>query len=363
MAMTGVSVSRAIPPATVSAPQPGGPQQFGLFSVARMRNNPPREELNGVEYEPVCNTRVDEWPMNCRDYRDSQPEFDKPRRVAEPKPPGKDEGPEQPYGRKLFSHSKGLTNATPFTVYAGEDCFLGNHNQRQALDDLRERFTLGEEETVERVIYDGLMGVNPALRYKPEILTTGGVNDGNLLTPIDAIGLLEHWLAHTSGAQGVIHAPRFMGAVFPFGPKGKAIKSPMGHDIVHGTGYSGAPPFDDEQVSDEAPDKTWLYATRPVTVRRSDIIQPADYSEGAFSKRHNSASLLMERVYVVDWPCEVAAIQCDYPRWTLETRQVADPAQLPEDNNPNDGDDDADERGMRDERETREEREMRGGNG
>lgn len=339
---TGFFAGKCIPLAPVDAPAPGPPSQFGLFSAARIIEDPPDHELNGVEYEPVCNVSVDEWPMNCTPYRgadqqpgrDPGPAPDGPRvrdcaRDIEPPPHfGRDEGPSWPYARKLFSHTKGLTRAVPFGLYSGEDCFLGNHDQQQALEDLRERFTLGEETAVERVVYHGLMGVYPALRYDPVLLTAEGRPEDMELLPLgDAIGLLEHWLACTSGAQGVLHLPRFMAAHLGAGSEGPRSQgpravSPLGHTLVFGAGYSGEGPFNDDGPAEEVPDKVWLYASRPLTVRRSRLIQPANYQRGAFSKERNSASLLYERVYVVDWPCEVAAVQVDYPRFRLSTTTI-----------------------------------------
>jgi hypothetical protein len=342
---TAFFAGKCIPPAPVDAPPPGVPSQYGLFSAARIIEDPPDHELNGVEYEPVCNVRVDEWPMNCTPYRgaDARPGRDEPKPDVHvrdcardldpmPYPKGRDEGPAWPYGRKLFSHSTGVTTALPFGVYAGEDCFLGNSDQEQALADLRERFTLGEQTTVERVIYDGLLGVVPALRYKPQILTAEGrPKDQELVSPVEGVGLLEHWLACSSGATGVIHVPRFMAAMFgnaqTLHTKGQRALSTLEHTYVFGAGYSGAGPYGDTKAAPEKPDKVWLYASRPVTIRRSPLIQPADYQRGAFSKARNEASLLYERVYVVDWACEVAAIQVDYPRFRLDTRPVEEPEQ------------------------------------
>lgn len=341
---TGYYIGQAIPPAPVAAPEPGAASQFGLFSAARMLDSPPRHELNGVEYEPVCSTRVDEWPLNCTPYRgaeDGQGVHEGARdQDPMPWPKGRDEGPRWPYGRKLFEQTKGITSALPFGVYAGEDCFLGNHDQSEALANLRERFRLGEERTVERVIYDGLFGVTPAIRDRPLVLTTGGITaDGKHdkpIPPLDGVGLLEHWLACDSGALGVIHMPRFMGGFFSGGEalrqSGPRARSGLGHTFVFGAGYSGDAPYDENgELHDEVPDKVWLYATRPVTVRRSSLLQPADYEHGGFSMPRNEASLLMERVYVVDWPCEVAAVQVDFPKYRLDAVPAGTEVPVPPD--------------------------------
>lgn len=335
---TGFPIGQCIPPASVDAPPPGAPSTYGLFSAARIMENTSAHELNGVEYEPVCNVRVDEWPLNCTPYRGAGD--DPKEHVHEcardidpmPMPKGKDEGPRWPYGRKLFSHSKGVTTALPFGVYAGEDCFLGNSDPERALADLRQRFTLGEQTTVERVVYHGLMGVVPALRYKPVVLNAEHNPKGKDLPDLlQGIGLLEAWLACSSGALGVIHAPRYLAMSLAWGGGDVRVQGPkamtdLGNAYVFGGGYSGEAPFaDDGKPIEEQPDKVWLYATRPVTIRRSAIIQPADYSHGAASLERNEASLLMERVYVVDWPCDTACVQVDFPRFRLTEKRIGGP--------------------------------------
>lgn len=334
---TGYAIGRGIPPAPVDAPNPGPETPFGLFSAAKIIESPPRHELNGVEYEPVCNVHVDEWPLDCTAYRDVDPDKDAARDPEPmPHPKGPDEGPERPYGRKIFRHGKSVSSAAPFAVYAGEPCFLGNHDEKQALADLRERFKLGEQAAVERVVYDGLMGVMPAIRYRPWVLNTGLENPEGPVPLMDGIGILEHWLTRDSGSTGVIHAPRYMAPVLGGNEApgetngGPRAMTPLGSAYAFGTGYSGAAPFGDDGPIEEFPDKVWLYATRSVTVRRSSVIEPADYKTGAVSLPRNESSLLIERVYVVDWPCEVAAIQIDFPRYEISARSVDDPPPEPQ---------------------------------
>ena len=50
----------------------------------------------------------------------------------------------------------------------------------------------------------------------------------------------------------------------------------------------------------------WFYATPQVTIRRSEIVE-----QQTFDTATNIPFDLVERVYVVDWPCAAAAVRTD----------------------------------------------------
>lgn len=410
-----------VPRMYVDRPGPGPTIQYGLFASARILENISRHELNGIEHEPVCNTEVYEWPEFCASYglyapsdadrlkigrpdpkcypfpfpeywkdppedeaqRDGTEGYENPRfngdgtvtyyewehdengdpvRIVEKPPVDFD----PPYALKRVDPTKGLTWADPFAVYAGESCFLGNHENEVAVRNLRERFDLGEQESVERVIYNGFLPdptrldwsnnqvkdethpdadpypdpalphLRPALRWDPVVL------NGGQRTPLwQAIGLLEHWLQADSGARGLIHAPAYMASTIGGGQlmttSGPRAMTRLGHTYVFGTGYSGRKPLfsDGRPAQDDAnppagdPEnyaEAWLYATRPITIRRSALIEPADWTNGAVNLRNNTGSMLVERVYVVDWPCSHAAIRTDFPLYRLDEFTTTEPA-------------------------------------
>ena len=389
-----------VPRMYVGRPGPGPSIQFGLFSAARIMENVERHALNGIEHEPVCNTEVYEWPHFCASYglygaTDAERlEVGRPDPRCNPYPlperwaddgyenPRFDGGPHSywtrdadgnplevvndtkfspPYALKRVDPTKGLTWADPFTVYAGESCFLGNHDNDTAVRNLRERFDLGEQEAVERVIYNGFLPdptrldwsnnaatggypdpalphLRPALRWDPVVL------NGGQRTPLwQAIGLLEHWLQAGSGARGLIHAPAYMATTIGGGQlmttSGPRALTRLGHTYVFGTGYSGRKPLfsngatlPNSHKPDTDPEgyaEAWLYATRPITVRRSAVIEPADWNTGAMNQRNNTGSMVIERVYVVDWPCRVAAIRTDFPLYGLDELEPRPEAPAP----------------------------------
>lgn len=273
-----------VPYARVVAPARGAPVRYGLFSAATVLEGVTGHELGGIDYEAVCSTKVDPYPAAC---------------VA-PTPE-----------RKTAANTTSTVRAAPFAVYAADECMLGR-DQATAIGQLRTRLLSGEQTTVERVISDGKFGESgkfttyPALKDGPELLLNGAeAKDLN-----EAIGLLEQWLAESYGGAGVIHAPRWFAPVLAkqaaLTLSGPRATTAMGNVVAFGTGYDGKAPVG------QTGDKVWLYATPPVTVRRSPIIEPADWSSGAFDKAQNAGFLLAERVYVVDWPCGTAAIETSF---------------------------------------------------
>lgn len=355
---------RRVPRAYVDRPGPGAPTQFGLFSAAQIIEGVPRHELNGIEFEPVCNTEVWEWPVFCGSYGldSSNPEeIGRPDPRCNPAPiEGRwtaEDGYESPdyngdgdfvppYALKRLDVTKGHSAADPFAVYAADQCFTGNHDSALALGNLRERFRVGEQEAVERVLYNGFLPdperpdwtdpeypdpalphLRPALRWDPVVL--GG---GQPLPVTHAIGLLEHWLQATTGSRGIIHAPAYMATalggndvVTSSGPR---ATTRLGHLYVFGTGYSGRQPLfsNGSQAPADGKPTAWLYATRPITIRRSAVIEPADWMTGAVNTRNNTGSLVIERMYVTSWPCSAAAVRTDYPLYDLAPLALEAPA-------------------------------------
>ena len=78
-----------------------------------------------------------------------------------------------------------------------------------------------------------------------------------------------------------------------------------------GGGYGHSGPVG-QPVLDPYANQAWIYATRQVTVRRTEIFVPGDIESGtALNWAHNNAFVVAERVYVVDFPCQSAAILVD----------------------------------------------------
>lgn len=257
--------------------------RFGLLSVAKVEEDMPAHAVYGVEYESVCDPKVRLYQvqMDCPDTEQA--------------------------AIKASDRSRLITTAEAFAVYAVEACLDGRTSQ-QMQDSLRNRLLRGEPHAVETAVYHGLAGAAPGLRHSSTVTLNGA-------TPVDvplAVGALEHRIA-LAGRSGTIHAPRWMAAVLEdrqlLHRNAGTLRTQLGSKVAFGSGYTGEPP---EGVADDG--NTWLYVTGPVTARRSVVMEPARLDTGGFDWRTNSAFVLAERVYVIDWPCGVAAIPTNIPR-------------------------------------------------
>lgn len=257
--------------------------RFGLLSVSALIEQMPDHAHNGVMYETVCDPKV---------------------RLYEVDTGCPDPAPEP--AQKQGDRSASVTKADPFAVYAVEQCLDGRTSQ-QMQTALRRRLLRGERHVVEAAVYHGLAGASPYLRHED----TTVINNGAPLPLAAAVGALEQRLA-LAGRTATIHAPRWMAAAMDaeglLHRQGPHLRTILGTPIAFGSAYTGHPPqgTEDEQA--------WLYATGPVTVRRSEVIEPARLDQGAFNIRTNTPFVLVERVYVVDWPCGTAAVPTTLPR-------------------------------------------------
>lgn len=290
--------SAVIPRLRVDPPPGAIPHRYGLFTAATLLENATGHELTGVEYEAVCSSRVDLYPAPCRPG-DTTSRVKTPSRTTVP------------------------VNGTPFAAYAADDCLLGR-DPAEARAQLRERFRAGEQYAVERGIFLGELGNLPNLHAAEVIPTTAPVD------LVDALGLLDAWLAAHGGA-GLLHAPMTLAhraareqLVIPSGPRAASL---LGSTWVFGAGYPGTPP------ADGGPDDgaLWLYATPPIRLRRTALIEPGSWDDGGFDRAQNLGFLVTERIYVADWPCGAAAVKTNLQRPGYDpSAPAAPPAELEE---------------------------------
>jgi hypothetical protein len=187
-----------------------------------------------------------------------------------------------------------------------------------ARQQLRQRFLAGEQAAVERIVFSGSMGNYPNLRFATPLTEPGSTG----LDLLDAIGLLEQWLAVAYGGVGVIHVPKPTGnllqRLYQVGISGPRAGTVHGSGWVFGAGYPGTVPVDKagDPIEPEPTDdlKLWLYATPPVTIRRSPVLDLGGYHGGTFDRHTNQALMVEERIYVADWPCGSAAVKVNTPR-------------------------------------------------
>ena len=132
-----------------------------------------------------------------------------------------------------------------------------------------------------------------------------------VLTPAAGIGLLEAFLAETTGGLGVLWAPRWTAptllAAQLVRPDGPRLIAALGDPIVFaqttGVGPGGVIPAEVDVV--------WLYATGAVQVRRGPLIAPA--LAESYSRTDGDVFAVVERPYLVGWGCAVAAVRVKLP--------------------------------------------------
>jgi hypothetical protein len=242
--------------------------RYGLFAAATLVEDMDPRAGNGVTYPTVCSPGVHTYPaVGCDD--------------------------ESPM--KFSERSLAITSADAFAVYAAEECPpTGRGNPTRRAEALQRRLVMGERHAVEAAVYHGYAGASPYLRHPDTHQVVSGE-----LSVVSALGVLEHWLA-SRGRSGTIHAPRWTASVLDDSGvvhrDGSRIRTLLGNSVAFGSGYSGQGPEGNEDG------QVWFYATPQVTIRRSEIVE-----QQTFDTATNIPFDLVERVYVVDWPCAAAA--------------------------------------------------------
>lgn len=223
-----------------------------------------------------------------------------------------------------------IRGATPFTAYTRFDCSpVGNADaQRIAINALAQV----EEWQVERTFWTGLVdGITLAF---PHLAATVEVidNDGVVLQPVTStavtgaatdvatgLGRLEQALANCYGGRGVIHVPLealptlvAYQLVVPVGGRdvssgqfGRQLQTVAGNLVSVGAGYLGSGP----DGVDPGDTTTWLYATGPVFMYRSDVqVQPFS---STVNRSNNTVEMIAERTYVLGFDCCIHAVQVE----------------------------------------------------
>jgi hypothetical protein len=187
----------------------------------------------------------------------------------------------------------------PFVAYDGVRCTrVGFPDGEQVA---RQRLALSEQGQAERRLWAQL--ATGATAVGADAVLYDATTPADDLTV--AIGALEAQLAATTGAIGVIHAPRAAAIHWDkYGElirDGNVLRTPLGTPIVFGGGYGYTGP--DGTATD---DVAWVYATGPTVVRRGTVIYHGGDREG-FSRPSNEVQHLVERPYLITTDCPLFA--------------------------------------------------------
>lgn len=194
------------------------------------------------------------------------------------------------------------------TVYLAETCSsfgIGNDAAFRA----RAVAALGavEGRVVERELMAG--DIYPG---QPHIADGAGVfpNGNTPTTVVDAIALLEEVIAD-SGRQGIIHVSPAVATAMTFGylvDDSNGVLRTIGNGtlVVPGQGYAGDA-GDPTGAPAATAKESWIHATGPVDVRRSEVeMLPGELSQ-ALDRETNVVTYRAERYYLADWDTAVQA--------------------------------------------------------
>lgn len=183
----------------------------------------------------------------------------------------------------------------PFIVYDGMACAsLGLAEVSPAAENkFAQREQWWVEQTFEQaVLHVGTDTIGPA---SPVSITYG-------------LGLLEDAIADRYGGIGTIHVARELAAVLTSHQvvrrDGARLRSPLDNVYAFGAGYSTDGPDGTPAPAGQA----WMYATGPVTVRRSEV-----QVREQFDQRKNTRIALAERSYAITADCLRVAVLVNLP--------------------------------------------------
>lgn len=224
--------------------------------------------------------------------------------------------PDSEPNRRILDRDFQSCCADPFTIYASYDCPPIGNVASDAFDIAKKRLDIREGRELERVFWTGITEegteVNPSLAF-------GNSECGSM--PIDLTGpggpvgivasmaVLESALGACAPGSGVIHAnygiASFLTANRLIFDKGDAWFTVTGQRLAIGAGYPGSGPGN----TSAAPGTTWIFATGPLVIYRSEVrLTPERFVE-AMDAKINSVQVLAERTYAVGWSCCLFTIQ------------------------------------------------------
>lgn len=287
------------------------PSRFGLLSVVQTPGARDSHWQNGVTWSSYCPEGMGDTTYDECIATTGAPDDPPPAPAA-----------------KTANVDRTTRGATPFTVYTRFDCSpVGNEDAQRIAT-----VALGqvEEWQVERTFWTGLVDGRqlafPHLAASAQVLDADGV----LLQPVTStavtgapvdvatgLGRLEQALADCYGGRGVIHVPLELlptldahtllraagGRDVSSGQFGRQLETLAGNLVAVGAGYPGTGPTG----VDPGTTTTWMYATGPVFMYRSNVhVNPFS---STVDRSNNTVEMIAERTYVLGFDCCLHAVQ------------------------------------------------------
>lgn len=228
--------------------------------------------------------------------------------------------PEEGSNPKIATRASLNCCADPFILYGSFNCPPVGRTAEDAFGIAQERLHIRENKEAEKVFWTGLtdggIDVNPCLAFGNTTCEDTLID----LTPhagpvgvVASFGVLESALGECSPGTGVIHANYGLASLLAanrllyhdYDGDDNVLVTITGQKIVLGSGYPGTGPANIPAT----PGTTWVFATGPMVVWRSEVfLTPERYAE-AMDYKLNSVKVYAERVYAFGWSCCYFAIK------------------------------------------------------
>ena len=188
-----------------------------------------------------------------------------------------------------------FVNGRPFLVYESAQCFAMGFDQASPLAE--RRLALHEQWWVEQHVWDTILSRDTTVLNVQEEAAA-------VYTPlplVHALGLIEDAIAERYGGLGTVHIPREQYAHLSKNQLartdgGPRLRTHLDNSVAFGAGYRNQAPGDGGAPA--TPGQVWIYATGPVTARRSEV-----QTREAYEQRRNERLAIAERSYAITTDC------------------------------------------------------------
>jgi len=268
------------------------PLPFGLFSAFPLRSPEADRWESGVAWETI--TCGPAGGIGTPDCDDQTPTIGLPK--------------------ELDRNSGDGGEASPFIVYGHWTCSPVGFTPERAQDLATTHLVTTEQTAVETALWTGNLGNVPNLAgangYPEPTILAGGTG----MSIVDALAMLEDFVAGEYGSQGVIHMTRGLALTAAAAHlveavgNGTRLQTALGTPVVAGGGYPGTGPTGAAPGAGES----WVYVSPPLFGYRSEIITSSARPGDLFDRGNNELTAIAERRYLLGFdPCGVGAVLVD----------------------------------------------------
>lgn len=206
--------------------------------------------------------------------------------------------------------------ADPFVAVGSYECPPVGRPAGEAFEIARKRLLVWESHQVEETLWTGAISngtgtINPSFAFGNDEcdIFPVDINPAGALDPVAALFAIEEALGDVVACGGTIHVPfglltylaRFNLLVLENG----VYYTPTGNMVIGGHGYPGSGPANIPAVAGE----TWIFATGPIILVRSNVNMVPDVIKEAVNRSINNVTVRAERFYAVGFSCTVLAIR------------------------------------------------------